>query len=188
MNRNGQPLPCKLDELGNDSTSLDPYAYIALGYSRQLYSHHPKRRVLRHDQTDDRYYTVSRNNSEIKYLFEIKNRPQKLSYKPSDVYPTTYESLFVAISYRGVDMKTGRNLIQQNDKGPVMPCYPHDQEKYDPGHSNLYVVGKYNTAPHGGTWLNMDHEFQQGTKLDYLFLEKIRSTQSFRTSSTGKSV
>ena len=28
MNRNGQHLPCKLDELGCDSTSLDPYAYV----------------------------------------------------------------------------------------------------------------------------------------------------------------
>ena len=28
MNRNGQPLPCKLDELGCDSTPLDPYAYV----------------------------------------------------------------------------------------------------------------------------------------------------------------
>ena len=28
MSRNGQPPPCKLDDLGCESTSLDPYAWI----------------------------------------------------------------------------------------------------------------------------------------------------------------
>ena len=50
---------------------------------------------------NDQYFIVSRNDSENKYLFEIKSRPQKLCIKPSDVYATTYESLFIAISYGG---------------------------------------------------------------------------------------
>ena len=43
MNRNGQPLPCKLDELGCDSTSLDPYAYV--WDNPELYSYRTERRV-----------------------------------------------------------------------------------------------------------------------------------------------
>ena len=64
--------------------------------------------------------TIQKN----KYLFKIKNRPQKLCNKPSDVYTTTYESLFVAINYGGLDMKTGRNMIQQEDKVHMMHQKP----------------------------------------------------------------
>ena len=112
MNRNGQPLPCKLDALGCDSTSLNPYAYVWDNPDSCILT------VLKEEyvnmiKSDDQYYIGSRNDSENKYLFEIKNRPHMLCNKPSDVYPTTYESLFVAICYGGFDMKTGRNMIQQ---------------------------------------------------------------------------
>ena len=73
---------------------------------------------------DDQYRIVSRNESKNKYLFEIKNRQQKLCNKPSDVYATTYESLFVAILYGGFDMKTGRNIIPQEDKVHKMLLFP----------------------------------------------------------------
>ena len=115
MNRNEQPLPCKLDELGCDSTSLDPYAFVWDNPDNRILT------VLKEEyvdmiKNDDQYYIVSRNDSENKYFFEIKNRQQKLCNKPSDVYPTTHESLFVAIFSGGFDMITGRNMIQQEDK------------------------------------------------------------------------
>ena len=77
MNRNGQPLPCKLDELGCDSTSLDPYAYVWDNPDNCIFT------VLKEEyvnmiKNDDQYYIVSRNDSENKYLFEINNRLQKL--------------------------------------------------------------------------------------------------------------
>ena len=83
--------------------------------------------------------------------------------------------MFVAIRYVGLDMKTGRNLIQQKEKGDVMHYYAHDQEKNDQGESNLYVVSNYNTYLYGGTWLNMDYELQQGNQLDYLFFESSKA-------------
>ena len=94
MNRNGQTLPCKLDEPGCDSTSLDPYAYIG---DYMIIWDNPdtciltvlKKDDVHNTKNDDQYYLVSRNDSKSKYLFEIKNRPQKRCSKPSDVYPTT---------------------------------------------------------------------------------------------------
>ena len=177
MNRNGQPLHCKLDELGCDSTSLDPYAYIWDNPDNCILT------VLKEEyvnmiKNDDQYYIVSKNDSENKYLFEVKNRPQKLCNKPSDVYPTTYESLFVAILYGGFDMKTGRNMIQQEDKVHKMHYSPNDQERDDPGHSKLWVASNYQSDPYYGTWLNMDYELQQGTKLDYLFFESSRALKA----------
>ena len=177
MNRNGQPLPCKLGELGSDSTSLDPYAYIWENPDKCILT------VLKEEYVNmiknaDQYYLVSRNDSENKYLFETKNRPQKLCKKPSDVYPTTYESLFVAINYGGFDMKTGGNMIQQEDKVHKMHYTPNDQERDEPGLSKFWVASNYHTDPYSGTWPNMEYELQQETKLDYLFFESSRALKA----------
>ena len=154
MNRNGQPLPCKLGELGSDSTSLDPYAYIWDNPDKCILT------VLKEEyvnmiKNDDQYYLVSRNDSENKHLFETKNRPQKLRNKPSDVYPTTYESLFVAINYGGFDMKTGGNMIQQEDKVhkmrlPLMTKKEMNQALVNSG--LLVTIIQIHILEHGRTW------------------------------------
>ena len=171
MNRNRQPLPSKLDDLGCDSTTLDPYAFIWDKPNNCILT------VLKEEyvnmvKNDDQCYIVRRNVSENKYLFGIQNRPKKLCKKQSDVYPTTYESLFVAISYGGFDMKIGPKMIQQEDKIHIKHYFPPDQEGDEPNYnSELYVTSNYHKDPYYGTWLNMDYKLQQGTKLDYLFFE-----------------
>ena len=129
-------------------------------------------------KNDDQYYIVSRNDSGNKYLFEIKNRPQKRCNKPSDVYPTTYESLFVAILYGGFDMKTGRNMIQEKDKVHKMLYSPNNQERDEPGHSKLWIASNYHSDLYFGTWLNVDYELKQRTKLDYRFFESSRALKA----------
>ena len=96
-------------------------------------------------------------------------------FKLSDVYPITYESLIVAISYGGFDIKTGRNMIQQEDKVHIMHYFPNDQERDEPNHGKLYVASNYHTNRYDGTGLNMGYELQQGTKLDYRFFESSRA-------------
>ena len=155
MNRNGQPLTCKLDELGCDSTSLDQYACIWDNPDNCIPTV-VKEEYVSMIKNDDQYYIVSRNYSENDYLFETKKRTQKLCNKPSDVYPTTYEPLFVAINHGGFDMKTGRNMIQQEDKVHMMHYTPNDQKREKLGHSKLWVASNYHTDPYSGTWLNMD--------------------------------
>ena len=66
-------------------------------------------------ENDNHYYIVSQNTSENIFLFEVKNHPQHLCNKPAEVYPTTYDSMYVAFHYGGFDMKTGRKL---NELGP----------------------------------------------------------------------
>ena len=126
-------------------------------------------------KNDDQYYIVRRNDSENKYLFEIKNRPEELSNKQSDVYPTTRESLFVAISYGGFDIKTGRNIIQQEDNVHKMHYFPPDQERNELNHSKLFAANNYHSDPYYGTWLNMDYELPQDTNMDDLFFESSRT-------------
>ena len=61
-------------------------------------------------KNDNHYYIVCQNTSENNYLFEVKNHPLHLCNKPTEVYPTTYDSMYVAIHYGGFDMKTGRMI------------------------------------------------------------------------------
>ena len=71
FNRDDQLLPCDLDELGCESTSLDPYAYTWNAPEKCILS------VLIEDyahmlKIDNHFYIVSQNTSEKKYLFEVK--------------------------------------------------------------------------------------------------------------------
>ena len=61
-------------------------------------------------KNDNHYYIVSQNTSENKYLFEVKNHPEYLCNKPTEVYPTTYDSMYVAVHYGRFDMETGREI------------------------------------------------------------------------------
>ena len=61
---------------------------------------------------DNHYYIFSQNTSKTKYVFEVKNIPQHLRNKPTEIYPTTYDSKYVAIHHDGFDMKTRRKFIE----------------------------------------------------------------------------
>ena len=174
FNRNDQLLLCDLDELGCESTSLDPYAYTCKAPETCILS------VLKEDyahmlKNDNHYYIVSQNTSENKYLFEVKNHPQHLCNKPTEVYPTTYNSMSVAIHYGGFDMKTGRKL---NELGPHLLQYQNNAFLSKPGNHYVYSLQPKPADPYINTWLNMDDELQQGTKLDYLFFESSRALQA----------
>ena len=54
-------------------------------------------------------YVISGHDSTSKILFEAKNNPQKHSGKPTDVYPTIYDSLYVAIISGGFNLRSGKN-------------------------------------------------------------------------------
>ena len=118
-------------------------------------------------KNDNHYYIVSQNTSDNKYLFEVKNHPQHLCNKPTEVYPTTYDSMYAAIHYGGFDMKTGRKKIEL---GPHLLQYQNNAFRYSPQPKRA--------DPYINTWLNMDNELQQGTKLDHLFFESSRALEA----------
>ena len=106
LNRIDQLLPCGWDKLGCESTSLDPSAYVPenciLLVLKEDYSHMLKK--------NNHYDIVGQNTQDTKYLFEAKNLPQHLCDKPTEAYPTTYDSMYVAVHYSGFDMKTGQKI------------------------------------------------------------------------------
>ena len=174
FNRNDQLLLCDLDELGCGTTSLDPYAYTweapencILSVLKEDYAHMLK--------NEDHYYIVSQNTSQNKYLFEVKNNRQNLCNKPTEVYPTTYDAMYVAIHYGGFDTKTGRKL---NELGPHLLQYQNNAFFSKPGNLYVYSPQPKPADPYINTWLNMDYELQQGPKLDYLFFESSRASQA----------
>ena len=174
FNRNNQLLPCDLDELGCDSTSLDPYAYTWKTPENCILS------VLKEDyaqvlKIDNHCYIVCQNTSENNHLFEVKTHPQHLCYKPTEVYPTTYDSKYVALHYGGFDMKTGRKITEL---GPHLLQYQDNAFFSKPGNLYVYSPQLKPADPYINTWLNMDYELQHGTKLDYVFLESSRALQA----------
>ena len=163
-----------MDELGCEGKSLDPYEYTWKAPENCILS------VLKEDyahviKNDNHYYIVSQNTSENKYFLEVKNHPQHFYNKPTEVYPTTYDSMYVAIHYGGFDIKTGRKI---NELGPHLLQYQNNAFFSKPGNLYVYSPQPKPADPYINTWLNMDYELQQRTKPGYLFFESSRALQA----------
>ena len=109
LSDSAEVLPCVLAELGCDTTSLDPYAYIWDCPDNCVLSVFRTEKVNMLKQ-GTKYYIISGPDSTTKFVFEVKNNRQKHCGKPTDIYPTNYDSLYVAIISGGVDLRSGRNL------------------------------------------------------------------------------
>ena len=124
----GLILPCTLEELGCETTSLDPYAYVW---------DYPDNSVLSILRTEDvnmvkqdrKYYVISGKDSTCKFVFEVKNNPQKHCGKPTPNYPTIYDSLYMARLSEGFDMDTGRNLGREKNSATKILQYLGPREK-----------------------------------------------------------
>ena len=102
-------FPRPLEQLGCETTSLDPYAYtLAEPDNYELAVH--KKEIVNMIKHGSNNYIVSSNDSTTKFLCQVYNRPQNFCNKPDDVYPTNYESLYVSIQLGGFDMTSGRRL------------------------------------------------------------------------------
>ena len=105
---------------------------------------------------NDNYYdTVSQNSLENKNLFDAKNNPQHLCNKSIGVYPTTYDSMYVAIHYSGVDLKTDR---KRYELGHHFLQYQNFAFFSKPGNLYNYSPQPKTADVYINTWLNMDNE------------------------------
>ena len=152
FNRTDQLLPFDLHELQRESTSLDLYAYTwnapencLLSVLKQYHAHMLK--------NDNQFYIVSQKTSVNKCLFEVKSKPQYLCNKPTEVYPTTYDSMYDAIHYGGFDIETGRKA---NELGPHLLQYQNTAFFSKPENLRAYIPQPKPADPYINTWLNMD--------------------------------
>ena len=109
LSDSAQVLPCALEKLGCETTSLDPYAYIWDCPDNCVLSVLPTEDVNMVKQ-GAMYYIIRGPDSTTKFVFEVKNSPQKHCGKPTDIYATNYDSLYVAIISGGFDLRSERNL------------------------------------------------------------------------------
>ena len=122
-----------------------------------------------------KYYIISGPDSTTKFVLEVKNNLQKHCGKPTDIYPTKYDSLYVAIISGGFDLRSGRNIGKERNVATQLLQYIPPTENngfaqlyaYDPKHTS------HNTSDED-MYLNMDYELHMGTKLDSLFFQSSR--------------
>ena len=178
LSDSAQVLPCALEELGCETTSLDPYVYIWDYPDNCVWS------VLRAEEFNmvkqwTKYYIISGPNSTTKFVVEVKNNPQKHCGKPTDVYPTIYDSLYLAIISGGFDLRYGRNLGKEwNGATQILQYIPSTENN---GFAQLYAYDPKHTSHKTSDedmYLNMDYEMHMGTKLDYLFFQSSRLLQA----------
>ena len=167
-------MPCPLEELGCETISLDPYAYIW---------DYPDNYVLSVFRTEEvnmvkqgtKYYIISGPDSTTKFVFEVENNPQKHCGKPTDVYPTNYDSINVAIVSGGLDLRSGRTLVKE--RNAVTQLLQHIAPTENNGFVQLYAYHPKHTShktSEDDINLNMDYEMHMGTKLDYIFFQSSR--------------
>ena len=89
LSDSAQVLPYALEELGCETTSLDPYAYV------WVYPNNCVLSVLRTEEVNmvkqgTKIYNISVPDSTTNFVFEVKNNPQRHCGKPTDIYPTIY--------------------------------------------------------------------------------------------------
>ena len=171
LSDSAQVMPGALKELSCETTSLDPYAYIW---------HYPDNSVLSVRRTEDvnkvkqgtKYYIISGPDSTNRFVFEVKNNPQKHCRKPTDIYQTNYDSLYVAIIGGSFDLRSGWNFGKERNGDIQLLQYTAPTENngfaqlyaYDPKHTS-------NKTSDEDMYLNMDYEMHMGTKMDYLFFQ-----------------
>ena len=177
----GLILPCALEELGCETTSLDPYAYI-WDYPDNCAISILRTEVVNMVKQGKKYYVISGADSSSKLVFEVKNNPQKHCGKPTSISPTNCESLYMDRLSECFDMNTGTNLGRDQNGATKILQYLGPKEKGDFGqlyahNPKLEGTQKVQTAD-PDNYLNIDYEMHLGTKIDYLFLQSSRLLQA----------
>ena len=177
----GLILPCALEELECETTSLDRYAYV------WDYPDNCAISILRTEEVNmvkqgKKYYVISGADSSSEFVFEVKNNPDKHCGKPTSIYPTNYDSLYMDRLSEGFDMDTGRDLGRDQNGATKILQYLGPKEKSYFG--QLYAhnpksegTQKVQTAD-PDNYLNIDYEMHIGTKIDYLFFQSSRLLQA----------
>ena len=178
LSDSAQILPCALEKLGCETTSLDPYAYIWDYPDNCVVS------VLRTEEVimvkqGTKYHIISGPDSTTKLVFEVKKSPRKHCGKPTVIYPTNYDSLYEPIISGGFDRRSGRNHGKERNGATQLLQYIPPPENN--GFAQLYAYDPKHTSHKTSDedmYLNMDYEMHMGTKLDYLFFQSSRLLQA----------
>ena len=129
-----------------------------------------------------KYYVKSGADSSSNFVFEVKNNPQKHCGKPTSIYPTNYDLLYMDRLSEGFAMDTGRNLGRDQNGATKILKNLGPKAKGDCGqlyaHSPKLEGTQKVQAADPDNYLNIDNEMHLGTKIDYLFFQSSRLLQA----------
>ena len=139
-----------------------------------------RRRLTR--KQGKKYHVISGADSSSKFVFEVKNNPQKHCGRPTSIYRTNYDSLYLDPSSEDFDMDTRRNLDRDQNGATKLLQKLEPKKKDDFGqlyalHRQLEGTQMSQTAD-PDNYLNIDYEMHLRTKLDYLFFQSPRLLQT----------
>ena len=131
-------------------------------------------------QNEESYYIIkgksrpsihSTHTSDSKnFMLQVINKPQSLCGHPRIVYPTSYDSLFIAYT-EGFNMDTGIQVKPTPETGTIRNA----------GQPNsTFLTTSDGSPPLQFSTSQIDYEAHIGTKLDYILF--IASTYSERLS------
>ena len=169
LSKDGLQLPCPLEELGCDTTSIDTYAYTWDVRDDCALAIHRKEDVNMIKEGKNNYYIVSGRNNTNQYLFEVKTNPEVFCNKPVQVYPTNYDSLYEVIHFVGLDLASEKKMGYSGGTQNLQYCQPavsSDGKLFVDKPESPHTDNPIPDTPH---YFNLDYKLHQGTKLDYLF-------------------
>ena len=126
-----------------------------------------------------KYYVTSGADASSKFVFKLKNNPQKHCGKPTSAFLTNYDFLYMDRLSEGFEMDTGRYLGRDKNEATKILQYLGLKEKGDFGQfyahdPKLEGTQKSQTAE-PDNYLNIDfeNEMHLGTKIDNLFFAEL---------------
>ena len=128
------------------------------------------------------HYVSSGADASSKFVFEVKNNPQKPCGKPTSIHLTNYDSLYKDRLCKGFDTDTGRNLGRDQNGATKILQFLGPEEKSDFGqlyaHNPKLEGTQKSQTVDLDNYLNIDYEMHRGTKFDYLFFQSSRRLQA----------
>ena len=173
-----QVLPCALKELGCETTSLDPHAYIWDYPDNCVLS------ILRTEKVNmlkqgTKYYIISGPDLATNFVIKVKLNPQNHCGKRTAILPTNYDSLCVAFISGGFNLRSGRIFGKERNGATQLLQFiaPTENKKFAQLYANDLKHTSHKTSDED-MYLNMDYEMHRGTKLDYFFFQSSQLLQT----------
>ena len=161
------PLPCPVSINGCEKTSLDSFAYTWKEPKNCIFTvsnRFPAKMI----QNEESYYTIKGNSSPSihstqksdsqKFMQQVMKKPQSLCGHPRIVYPTSYDSFFIAYT-EVFNMDTGIQVKPTPETGTI----------HNAGQPNsTFLTTTDDLPPLKLSTHQIDYEAHIGTKLDYI--------------------
>ena len=179
LSNSTQLLPFALEELGCETASLNPYAYIWDCLDNCVLS------VLRTENFNmvkqgKNFYVISGFNSTTTFVFKVENNPQNYCGRLTDIYPSNYDALNLAIISRGFHLRSGSNLgKKKNGATHLLQCIAPTENN---GFARFYAWDQPHLSHRTSDedmYLNKDYKKAHGTKIGQPLLPQLTNAPSF---------